>query len=346
MTTAQTTPDTTIATPGPDTRTDRPRPAVTGIWIALFSAACFGTSGAFGKSLLEAGWSPGGAVTARIGGAAAVLAVPTVLALRGRWHLVARHAWLIVAYGLVAMAACQVFYFNAVTRLDVGVALLLEYLAPVLLIGWMWFRTGRRPSPLTLVGAAVSIAGLVLVLDLTGAVEIDLVGVAWGLAAAVGLVVYFVLSGKDAEGLPPVALAGAGMVVATVALLAVGLVGIMPLEASTGDVTFVGQQVTWLVPWLGMVLVATSVAYISGIAATRSLGSKLASFVGLTEVMFAVLFAWLFLGELPMPIQLVGGVLIVAGVACVRFDELRTTDPTSPVHDDVLPAPEGFAEAA
>jgi drug/metabolite transporter (DMT)-like permease len=207
------------------------------------------------------------------------------------------------------------------------VALLLEYLAPVLLIGWLWLRTGRRPSRLTLIGAGVSVAGLVLVLDVTGSVEIDLVGVAWGLAAAVCLVVYYLLSGHEAEGLPPLAMAGAAMVVATVALLIVGLLGIMPLEATTEDVTFLDQQVSWVVPWLGLSLVAAAFAYVVGIAGTRRLGSRLAAFVGLTEVLFAVLFAWVLLGELPLPIQLVGGVLIVAGVACIRYDELQRPTP-------------------
>jgi drug/metabolite transporter (DMT)-like permease len=53
----------------------------------------------------------------------------------------------------------------------------------------------------------------------------------------------------------------------------------------------------------------------------------LASFVGLTEVMFAVVVAWLLLGELPTSMQLVGGALIVAGIALVRVDDLRTTEP-------------------
>jgi drug/metabolite transporter (DMT)-like permease len=75
-------------------------------------------------------------------------------------------------------------------------------------------------------------------------------------------------------------------------------------------------------------VIAAALAYVVGISAARILGSKLASFVGLTEVLFAVLFAWLFLGQLPTGMQLVGGVLIVAGVALVRVDELRApSDP-------------------
>jgi drug/metabolite transporter (DMT)-like permease len=79
------------------------------------------------------------------------------------------------------------------------------------------------------------------------------------------------------------------------------------------------------------------VSYIAGIGAARILGARLSSFVGLTEVMFAVLIAWLVLGELPTVIQLLGGVLIVAGVALVRLDEL-SRGPAEP-ELDVAPEP-------
>jgi drug/metabolite transporter (DMT)-like permease len=69
--------------------------------------------------------------------------------------------------------------------------------------------------------------------------------------------------------------------------------------------------------------VAAVVSYVAGIGAARILGARLSSFVGLTEVMFAVLIAWLVLAELPTAVQLLGGVLIVAGVTLVRLDELR-----------------------
>lgn len=304
-----------------------PRSAGLGIWVALLSAATFGSSGSFGKSLLEAGWTPGAVVTARVSGAALLMAIPSALALRGRWHLLRRHAVVLTLYGVVAIAVCQVFYFNAVTRMSVALALLLEYLAPVLLIGIIWLRSRARPSRLTLTGAGLSIAGLVLVLNLTGEVRIDLVGVAWGLAAALCLVVYFVISARPLEGLPAIVLASGGLTIAAGFLLVAGALGVMPMAATTTDVPFMGGEVSWAWPLLGMVVIATSVAYTVGIVSTRMLGSRLASFVGLTEVLFAVFFAWLMLDELPLPIQLLGGVLIVAGVSCVRYDELSAVSP-------------------
>ena len=59
-----------------------------GLWLALASAATFGSSGPFAKSLLVEGWSSRAIVLLRVTGAGLVLAEPTVLALRGRWSLV------------------------------------------------------------------------------------------------------------------------------------------------------------------------------------------------------------------------------------------------------------------
>src|SRR6476620_6034307 len=109
-----------------------------GLGVALFSSAVFGLSGSFAKALLETGWTPGAAVTARLTGAALILAIPAIPALRGRWHQL-RDNWLtVLLFGFIGVAACQLFYFNAVSRLSVGVALLLEYLAPVTIVLWLW----------------------------------------------------------------------------------------------------------------------------------------------------------------------------------------------------------------
>jgi len=211
-----------------------------------------------------------------------------------------------------------------VQRLSVGVALLLEYLGVVLIVGWLWLRTGQRPRRLTIAGSVCALLGLVLILDLVGGTRIDIVGVLWGLGAAVGLAVFFILSARSDGELPPLAMASGGMTIGAVALLILGGLGVLPMAANTDDVDFAGRQVSWLVPVIGLSLIAAALAYVVGISAARILGSKLSSFVGLTEVLFAVLFAWAFLGQMPTAMQLAGGVLILAGVALVRVDELRT----------------------
>jgi drug/metabolite transporter (DMT)-like permease len=296
-----------------------------GLLLAVGSAAVFGTAGAVARPLLDAGWSPGALVTFRIGVASLVLLVPALVQLRGRWSLLRRHAGRLLAYGAFAVAGAQLFYFSAIQHLSVGVALLIEYLAPVLIVGWLWARHGRRPAPLTTLGVALSLSGLVLVLDVTGAVEIDLLGVLFALLAAGGLAVYFLLADHDddTEPLPPLVLAGGGLVVGFVVLLVAGAARVLPWRVSTADVAVAGWSVPWWVPALELGVVAGALAYALGVAAVRRLRSTVASFVALTEVVFAVLFAWWLLAELPSPVQLVGGVLIVGGVVAVRLGEQR-----------------------
>ncbi|TCB99005.1 EamA/RhaT family transporter [Micromonospora zingiberis] len=302
-----------------------------GLALALLSAVTFATSGTFARSLIDAGWSAEAVVMARVGIAALVLAVPALLVMRGRWPVLRRNLASIGVFGLLGVALAQVCFFNAVRYLPVGVALLLEYLGIILVVGWTWLVQGQRPRRLTVVGSVAALAGLVFVLDLTGAARLDPIGVLWGLGAAVGLAGYFVLAGRIDSALPSVVMASGGMAVGSCALLLLGLLGALPLRATFGTVQFAGQQTSWLVPIAGLVLVAAVVAYLAGIAAARILGARLASFVGLTEVMFAVLIAWLLLGELPAIVQLFGGALIVAGVALVRLDELRApVEPTQP----------------
>jgi drug/metabolite transporter (DMT)-like permease len=314
------------------------RSAGAGMGLAVLSAVTFATSGTFARSLIDAGWSAEAAVAFRVGVAALVLAVPAVWSLRASWHVLRRNLGAIGLFGLLAVATAQACFFNAVRYLPIGVALLLEYLGIILVVGWMWAVHRQRPRRLTVAGSAAAFLGLIFVLDLTGKGRLDLVGVLWGLGAAVGLAAYFVLSARSDDELPSMVLASGGMAVGAATLTALGLLGILPLHATLGDVILGGHRVNWVVPVAGLALVAAVVPYVAGISAARILGARLSSFVGLTEVMFAVLIAWLVLDELPTPVQLLGGMLIVSGVALVRLDEARSPAAT-PAREHVSPEP-------
>ncbi len=303
-----------------------------GLAMGLLSAATFGTSGSFAASLIAAGWTPGAAVTARVVIAALVLTVPALLHVRSR-HATWASARTIGVYGAIAVAGAQLCYFNAVAHLSVGVALLLEYSGILLVVAWGWLRHGHRPARLTVVGGGVAIAGLVLVLDLAGSHRLDAVGALWGLGAAVGLAAYFILSAERDESVPPLVMAWGGLVVGGIVLAVAALFGLLPLHATFGAVTLLGRQVSWILPVLGLALIAAVIAYVAGIAAVRLLGSRLASFVGLAEVLFAVVFAWLLLAQRLDATQLAGGALVVAGIALVRLDEMRHPAPVDAGED-------------
>jgi drug/metabolite transporter (DMT)-like permease len=326
------TPDTgaagTVATGADAVRTPPTRRLATGLVFAGLSAAAFSLSGVFASGLLDTGWSPGAMVLVRVAIAALVVLPLGIVSLRGDWRPVRRNLGLIAVYGALSVAGCQFAYFSAVQLMPIGPALLIEYTAPAAVVLWFWLRHGQKPTVATIGGALLAAVGLVLVLDLVsgapGATAMDPVGVAWALVAMLGAASYFVINAHADTGLPPFALAAGGLTTATLALGLLGATGLMPLTYSTDSPVYAGTEVAWWLPLVGLGVVTAALAYVAGIAAGRLLGPRLSSFIGLFEVVAAIGFAWLLLGELPRPVQLVGGVLILAGVVAVQAGEKRS----------------------
>ncbi|MGL5908893.1 MAG: DMT family transporter [Phycicoccus sp.] len=312
-----------------------------GLLALLVSCAAFGTAGPFAKALIETGWSPGAVVLLRVAGAAALLLPAAVWSVRHLGADALRDVPAAAAYGVLGVAAAQFGYFQAVARLEVGVALLVEYLGIVLVVLWVWATTRRAPRRLTVAGIVTAVAGLVLVLDVAGQSTPDAAGVAWGLVAAVGLAGHYVLAARETR-MPPLAFATVGLASGGAVLGILGLAGLVPLAAGSGPVAVGSSSVPAWLALAELVVVAAAVAYVLGILGARHLGSTVASFVGLTEVLFAVLVAWLVLGELPGPVQLVGGLVLLVGVAVVRLGETRGAErASSPSAAVDVPAPAG-----
>lgn len=293
-----------------------------GLIFALLSAATFGVSGPFAKSLIESGWSPGGAVFARVAGGALVMMVIAVATQWPRLRQVSTHTRTLLLYGVFAISGVQLCFFNAVQHLSVGVALLLEYLAPIIVIGWVWITKGARPSVQTLLGAAVALIGAAVVIDVFGSAEISAVGVAWGLAAAACLAVYFVISERADGDLHPVVLAASGLTVSAVVIGALGLVGVLPLQFSASNAVVADHSVNVWLPVVVLVLVSTVIAYLTGIAAITLLGPTIGSLVALTEVLCAVVAAWILVGESVTALQAVGSAAIIAGLVLARLGQV------------------------
>lgn len=290
-------------------------------WAAMLtSTAAFGSAGAFAKPLLEAGWSPASLVTVRLAGASVVILVPALWAMRGRWSGFARHLPQLLGYGLFAGMVAQVAFFNATTSMPVGMAILFEYLGIVWVVLWGWLVRGKALKRLTLIGMALAVVGLIVVVNPAAPAGISLPGILWGLAASLGLAVYYVVC-AEVDGLPPVTFVCFGLGIGAIGLTLLQALGLQQVALSTAPAHLLGTLAPWWIVVAGLILVAAVLAYLSGFFGTQALGSTKASFVGLTEVLFAVIWAWALLGETITTLQALGGAVLLGGVAMVQLGD-------------------------
>src|SRR4051812_39494391 len=156
-----------------------------GVLFGVTSSVAFGAGGPFAKALIEAGFSPLQAVWLRLAGTVVVL-VALCLGLRrpGQVATMVRNRWAVLVYGLVAVAACQALYFVAASRLPVGIAILLEFTGPVLVVGWEKVVRRAPVARVSVIGVAVAMVGLAVVVQIWSGVRLDAVGLAAGLGAA------------------------------------------------------------------------------------------------------------------------------------------------------------------
>lgn len=299
--------------------------SLSGFSFAIASAATFGLSGIFASALIESGWTAGAAAAVRMVAAALVLAIPTVIALRGQWASVRRAIKPILLFGAFAIAGCQLFYFLAIQFIAPSLAIVIEFMGPVLLIFWFWMSSRKRPSALTLIGAGVAVLGLLAVSGIVLGGALHPLGILFALGAAVGVAVYFATGASTAHGIPPLPFVGLGLMVASAILIVLSLTGLLPFGISSAPAVIAGTKVS---PWLvvsGLVLVSTVFAYILGVAASRRLGATVASFTGYSEPMFGIFWTIVLLAIMPTAVQWLGAALIITGVVVVKVGELRQT---------------------
>ncbi|MFG2521296.1 DMT family transporter [Streptomyces sp. NPDC048527] len=284
-----------------------------GLGLALVSALAFGGSGVAAKPLIEAGLDPLHVVWLRVAGAALVM-LP--VAWRHRSLVVQRPA-LLAGFGLLAVAGVQACYFAAISRIPVGVALLIEYLAPALVLGWVRFVQRRPVTRAAALGVVLAVGGLACVVEVWAGLSVDLIGLLLALGAACCQVGYFVLSdqGSDAgdRAPDPLGVIAYGLLVGALVLTAVARPWGMDWSVLGGSASMNGTSVpAWLLLcWI--VLIATVIAYVTGVLSVRRLSPQVAGVVACLEAVIATVLAWVLLGEHLSAPQIVGGAVVLVG---------------------------------
>ncbi|KNY04159.1 EamA family transporter [Microbacterium sp. GCS4] len=302
-----------------------------GLILAVVACAAFATSGPVAKSLMEAGLEPQQASWMRLTGAALIL-LPVVIILRGKalaatW----RSSWrLLIAYGAVGMAASQTLFFYATSLLPVGVAILLQFSGPLLIIGWTKFVRRTHVPRSAVIGVTISLLGLVVVVEVWTGLAFDVWGVLAGIGSAVCQAAYFLLIEDLKDSSDVLVMTASGTAVAAVLLSVTTLPWTFPWHVLTGDVVLAGNDVSGWIPFFWLVLICAIFAYLLEGAAVRRLSAVIGGAIAYVEVVFAAVIAWLLLGEGLGAAQILGGVLVIAGAYIAqrpaKKDGLDTTD--------------------
>lgn len=287
--------------------------------LSLTSWVLFAGSGPLAKAVMATGWSPVAVASVRIA-LAAVLLVPAVAAVRPRALRFRRSdLWLLLGYGLLGVAGVQLFFFVAVARVPVGVAMVLVNLAPALVA--LWVRVVRRvrlPGRVWL-GIALAVAGLAMVAEIWQGARLDLPGLGAGLAAAVCSAGYFLLGEHGAGRHDSFGLTAAGLAVGAVVVVAISPPWTVPAGLFTAPTMLGGLRApAWLV-LLVLAVAGTVLPYLAGLRALRELSSALASVLALVEPLVAAVLAWLLLGQGLGVTQLAGAVVLLAGAVLVQL---------------------------
>ncbi|PZM97163.1 MAG: EamA family transporter [Actinobacteria bacterium] len=308
--------------------------------MVVSASLLFAVNGTVSKLVLRAGITPPQLTLLRAAGAAIGLLALSLLFAPRRLRVTAGELPLLIAYGLTGFFLVPMLYFVAISRMPVGIALLLEYTAPLLVTLWARFVQRRRVRPRIWAGLALSLAGLACIAEVWGGFTLDGLGALAGCGAAVLLAGYYLLGARGVERRDTLSLT-------TWAYGAAAVAGLITQAAGIGAgewAPLAGRVAGIPVPLLcAYVVVLGSIApYLLLAAALRHLPATSVGIIGMIEPVSAAAVAWLVLGasEALTAAQLVGGALVLAGVALAETARLAPPPP-----DAVAPSPQPAAAA-
>jgi drug/metabolite transporter (DMT)-like permease len=284
--------------------------------MVVGASALFAVNGTVSKLVLRAGFDAPQLTLLRASGAFLGLLLLSLVVRPGarRLRVHRRELPLLLVYGVAGFYLVPMLYFVAISRMPVGIALLFEYTAPLLVALWARFGQRQQVRPRLWGGLALSLAGLACVAEVWGELRLDRIGVAAGFGAAVLLAFYYVLGARGVEQRDPTSLTtyafGAAAVVGlAVRALTAGTGGWEPLGRSEAGVPV--ALLCCYVVVLGSIVPYTLIA-----AALRHLPATSVGILGMVEPVLAATVAWITLGagEALNAAQLAGGVLVLAGV--------------------------------
>ena len=293
------------------------RPLV-GYAMVMGAAVLFAVNGTVSKVVLASGISSIELVQVRSTGA--FLGFLLVLAVfdRGSLRLTRAELPWLVAYGVLGVALVQWLYFLSIHRLPIGIALLIEYLGPLLVALWARYVFHEHVRRRVWAALVLAIAGLAVIVELWSGIALDGVGVLTALAAAFALAAYMLLAERGVRTRSPASLTCFGFLFASLFWAFVQPVWRFPFDRTSESVSLLGNLDTRQAPvWLLMLLivvVGTMVTFFLVASALRHITATRTGIVAMLEPVAATLVAFAWLGESFGAAQLLGGGIVLVGI--------------------------------
>ena len=303
-------------------RGPRPRPAL-GYLMVVSAASLWAVNGTVSKVVLSSGLSTYRLAELRCTGAA-VLFVAATLVLRPRaLRPRLREVPLLLVFGLLGLALVQLLYFVAIERLNIGIAVVINYLAPVWVAVWARFFVREPVRRRVWYALALALAGLSLVVELWSGLTLDGVGVAASLVGSFAYALYILLAERSlAGGRDVFSLLAFGFLVATVFWTFAQPWWSLPSGLLDDSMSLLGRiEGTSLPLWalvVAVVVFGTFVPFILMVGALHHLPSTRVTVIAMVEPVVASVVAFAWLGEELGAAQIVGGMLVLAGVALAQ----------------------------
>jgi drug/metabolite transporter (DMT)-like permease len=285
------------------------------VWTA---ATLFAVNGTVSKVILESGVSSLRLAQVRSTGALFVLGVLVLLAARRTLRVGRGELAFLAVYGIAGLALMQLLYFLAIHRLPIGIALLIQYLAPLLVALWARFVTHEPVRRRVWAALALALGGLTLVVEIWGGLALDGWGVAAALAGAVAFAAYVLMAERGVRRRDPVSLSLYGFLFATLFWALVQPWWSFPFAIVGAEVSLLGNLSERALPgWTlmaWMIVLGTIVPFWLVVGALRHIAATRVGIVAMLEPVVAAIVAFAWLDESLAAAQLVGGGIVLAGI--------------------------------
>ncbi len=296
----------------------------------LLGSLCFAISSIPAKLAMEGGLSAWRLTQIRTAGAFLILFLYVYVKNKSSLRIKRKELPILIAFGVFGFAAVNLFYFLAIQRLNVGIALIIEFTAPIWIALWMRFIQKKVVSKLMWWGLVIGLTGLVLIAQIWRGSTLDGLGVLFAVLDAFALALYF-LVGEKLVGIKSSETTMAwGLGVSSAFFAIIQPWWTFPFEQLqsviqlTGRLSEISVPTYYLVLWV--IIFGTAIPYFLVLTGLRGLSAATTSAIGMSEPVFGGIFAWIFLYEKLNFIQSVGAIVVLVGIYLANRARLDVKD--------------------